>query len=223
MEDRLREIARWRAVAEAKGQAQLDALRRSVAETHEQAKLVAGLFWGVVAGGYLLISWQAVSLTAGLLALQAWIVAAGLLHRRVAKTTAPWFDQWIAWLSALLPLVLHLPVETLAGKLVNLTGLGVTVWALLTLADGRAFAIAPADRGLIAIGPYRFLRHPMYTGELLSVLGVVFFGNFTLWNLLIILLLMLTLLRRIHVEEGLVSGYRSYAYTVRWRILPGVW
>lgn len=179
--------------------------------------------WVFVAGGYLLLSWREASLTAGLLALQALIVAAGLLHRREAKTAAPWGDQLIAWLSALLPLLLHLTQETLPGKSLNLAGLSLTVWALLTLAKGRAFAIAPADRGLIAEGPYRFIRHPMYTGELLSVLGVVFFGNLTPWNLFLLLLLCLTLLRRIHVEEGLVSGYRSYTYLVRWRVLPGVW
>lgn len=179
--------------------------------------------WVVIAGIYLRMSWQNPSLTTGLLAMQALIVAVGLLHRRPAKTAAPWVDQFIAWLSALLPLILRLPVETLAGKLVNLAGLGITVWALLTLADGRVFSIAPADRGLIAGGPYRFLRHPMYAGELLSVFGVVCFGNFTPWNLLLVFLLFATLLRRIHVEEGLVSGYRSYAYAVRWRILPGVW
>lgn len=184
---------------------------------------LAVTLWLLVAGSYLLTSWRNASLTAGLLALQALVVAAGLLHRRDAKTDAPWFDQGVAWLSALLPLFLHLPQETLAGQALNLLGLSLTVWALATLADGRVFAIAPADRGLIATGPYRFLRHPMYTGELLSVLGATFFGNLTPWNLLLLFSLMLTLLRRIHVEEGLVSGYHSYAYAVRWRMLPGVW
>lgn len=185
--------------------------------------LLAVLLWLFVAGSYLLTGWHQASLTAGLLAGQALLVAAGLLHRREAKTAAPWLEQGVAWLSALLPLVLRLSQETLGGQVLNLLGLSLTVWALLTLADGRAFAIAPADRGLIAGGPYRFLRHPMYTGELFSACGVVLFGNLTPWNLVILLLLILTLLRRIHVEEGLVSGYRSYAYLVRWRILPGVW
>ncbi len=186
-------------------------------------KRLAILGWTLAAAGYLLASWQTASMTAGLLALHALLVAAALAHQRAAKTQANPIDQGVAWLSAALPLTLRLTNETLTGQVTNLIGLGLTTWALLTLGQGRAFSVAPADRGLIATGPYQFIRHPMYAGELLSVTGVVFWGSFSVWNLLVLGLLFISLLRRIRVEEQMVSGYRSYTYTVPWRLFPGVW
>ena len=47
---------------------------------------------------------------------------------------------------------------------VGIAGELFTIWSLISL--GRRFGIAPADRGLAEDGPYCFVRHPMYTGEL---------------------------------------------------------
>src|SRR5437899_9023283 len=41
-------------------------------------------------------------------------------------------------------------------------GLIVVIAAKLTL--GRSFGIAPANRGVVARGPYNIVRHPIYTG-----------------------------------------------------------
>ena len=36
---------------------------------------------------------------------------------------------------------------------------------------GRSFGLVPANRGVVAQGPYGFMRHPIYTGYLLTHVG----------------------------------------------------
>ena len=95
---------------------------------------------------------------------------------------------------------------------------------------GRFFtvdvAIAP-DHRVIDTGPYRYLRHPSYTGGLTAFLGL----GFALHNWLSLLALMLPVLAihlyRMGVEEqalaqGLGEPYRAYARRTR-RLIPGVY
>ena len=76
---------------------------------------------------------------------------------------------------------------------------------------------------MTAQGPYRFLRHPMYLGELVFRLALVFASA----NLLLAGLLAVTLAAiqvwRIRREEALIQGYDCYRKIVRWRLVPGVW
>jgi protein-S-isoprenylcysteine O-methyltransferase Ste14 len=159
-----------------------------------------------------------------LLALQAALVAFRLMQRREARAEAPWIWRLMAWTSALMPLAVH-PSEAplvpswISGALIGL-GMVLALWALASL--GPSFGIAPADRGLVNRGPYRWLRHPAYTGELISVVGYVF-RNTCAWNLGLVLLLAASLVARIQKEEELIKGYDCYAEQVRWRLLPGIW
>ena len=73
-----------------------------------------------------------------------------------------------------------------------------------------------------ARGPYRYIRHPMYLGELVSLCGGLF-GNLSAWNVILIAVLLLSLLYRIQREELVIHGYSCYAGQVRWRLIPGVW
>lgn len=93
----------------------------------------------------------------------------------------------------------------------------LVLWSLITL--GRRFSIGPADRGLIESGPYGFVRHPMYTGELILRLALSA-GSSSAW-LLVPLMLILQALRAIR-EERVIAGYAEYANRVPWRFLPGI-
>ncbi len=54
-----------------------------------------------------------------------------------------------------------------------ITALGTifTAWSLFTL--GRCFGLFPEVRGFVRRGPYRWVRHPVYLGEMVSALGLL--------------------------------------------------
>jgi len=181
----------------------------------------AGLaFWIAVGGLRLLDAWQNSQIIPALLAAQSGLIAWLLITRGRQAVEVRWPQKFVAWASALLPLALRVHRETLVGQVITGLGLLLVLWALGTL--GRSFGIAPADRGLIKDGPYRFVRHPMYLGELISLSGAVI-GDPTIWNIALILVLLLSLLLRIRWEEQAVFNYGTYAGRVRWRLIPYIW
>jgi len=105
----------------------------------------------------------------------------------------------------------------------------VTVAAALSfvslLCIGRLFGVRPALRGLVTIGPYRFVRHPMYLSYVLADIGY----NLQEWNsatLLLVLVGWVSLVYRIYAEEGVLSRHAewpAYVASVRYRLFPGVW
>jgi protein-S-isoprenylcysteine O-methyltransferase Ste14 len=177
-------------------------------------------FWIFLGGLRLIDAWQNPQLIPLLLAVQAGLIAWRLGTRREQAGEVCWSQKMVAWLSALLPLVMQLSEETPVGRTITAVGLLLVLWSLTTLGD--AFGIAPADRGLVEIGPYRLVRHPMYLGELVSLLGALI-SNLSTWNIVLIHVLLLCLLLRIHWEEQVVDNYRVYARQVPWRMIPGIW
>jgi protein-S-isoprenylcysteine O-methyltransferase Ste14 len=57
-----------------------------------------------------------------------------------------------------------------AGLLVTLLGDGVSLWALWYLRG--SFAIMAEARSPVTSGPYHYVRHPLYLGETLTMLGL---------------------------------------------------
>jgi len=154
------------------------------------------------------------------LAAQAGVAAFLMLARKPEQGSVSLRRKLLAWLGALLPFALRVGNAPTGWMLVSLVGVGLSLWGLASL--GRSFGIAPADRGLTAGGAYRFLRHPMYAGEMLSYLALTA-ANPTMWNGLVLLALLATFVLRIQWEEEILSGYEEYCQRVRWRMLPGVW
>lgn len=101
-------------------------------------------------------------------------------------------------------------------------------WAVATL--GRFFRLtvtAQADHRLIDTGPYRRLRHPAYTGALLTLTGVApAMGNW-LSRLVAPALAVAGFAWRIRVEERSLTrqfGSTFAAYRARrWALVPPVW
>jgi protein-S-isoprenylcysteine O-methyltransferase Ste14 len=112
------------------------------------------------------------------------------------------------------------------GVAVALCGIGLRWWAVLTL--GRFFTTrvtTTANQTVVESGPYRRLRHPSYTGALLTVLGVLLCN--TNWLSLACFLIALPgFAYRIRVEEralvdGLGEPYREYMRRTK-RLVPFV-
>ncbi len=84
------------------------------------------------------------------------------------------------------------------------------------------------DRGhrVVASGPYRWVRHPMYSGVICLMLCLpLLLGSW--WAevpgaLIAVLFVVRTALEDRALQQEL-EGYREYAARVRFRLLPGVW
>ena len=117
----------------------------------------------------------------------------------------------------------------IAALVCALVGYLLAAWA--TLAN-RFFSSAvrlQADRGQVVIdsGPYRFVRHPGYSGALpyLAFSGLAlgsWVATLVAGAPMIVILLRRTLLEDKMLREGL-SGYKEYAARVRYRLVPRLW
>lgn len=59
-----------------------------------------------------------------------------------------------------------------AGVILTAAGLGFTVWARMHLAGNWSGSVTlKHDHTLVRDGPYRYVRHPIYTGILLAMTG----------------------------------------------------
>jgi protein-S-isoprenylcysteine O-methyltransferase Ste14 len=115
-----------------------------------------------------------------------------------------------------------------AGLAVMWLGLAIRAWAIVVL--GRSFRTTveiDADQPVVARGPYRWVRHPAYTGVLLLATGYgLAMGN---WLSLLITVTVpaVAMLRRIGVEETalvetLGRPYEVYRTRTK-RLVPGLW
>jgi protein-S-isoprenylcysteine O-methyltransferase Ste14 len=116
----------------------------------------------------------------------------------------------------------------ITGLVIAWAGLAIRVWAIVVL--GRSFRTTvevDAAQPVVSRGPYRWVRHPSYTGLLLIAAGYgLALGT---WPGLVICLVLpvAALLRRIRVEEAeltrvLGDPYRDYRDHTK-RLIPGLW
>ncbi len=114
------------------------------------------------------------------------------------------------------------------GLVLMVAGIALRQWAVAVL--GRFFTVdvrVHPDQAVVEAGPYRWVRHPAYTGLVVLFVGIgLALGN---WAALAVLIVVPTLglVVRIRVEEralldGLGEPYRRSAAS-RPRLIPGVW
>jgi protein-S-isoprenylcysteine O-methyltransferase Ste14 len=99
---------------------------------------------------------------------------------------------------------------------------GILGWGISLAALGRSLGIAPADRGLVRHGPYKFIRHPIYAFEALFFLGWLI-AYPTPGNAVVLAAWAALQIGRIIREERIIGGYAAYRQQVRWRIVPFIW
>jgi len=83
-----------------------------------------------------------------------------------------------------------------------------------------------AGQQVVDVGPYAWVRHPMYSGSMLGYLATpVALGS--LWGLVPAALVCAMIVVRLLDEERYLSknlpGYEEYQRRVRWRLVPGMW
>ncbi len=93
----------------------------------------------------------------------------------------------------------------------------LTAWGLWTLK--ASFSITVEARDFVTSGPYRFIRHPIYLGEMLTAIAVAVW-RFSLLNLFIIALFVVIQSMRAKWEEDKLAlvfpEYSIYAAKTRW-------
>ncbi|HEU5096230.1 MAG TPA: isoprenylcysteine carboxylmethyltransferase family protein, partial [Reyranella sp.] len=82
------------------------------------------------------------------------------------------------------------------------------------------------DQEVISTGPYAYVRHPMYAGSLVMLLGIpIALGSW--WGLIALAVIAAALLWRILDEERFLArhlaGYDAYKEKVRYRLIPHLW
>ena len=113
-------------------------------------------------------------------------------------------------------------VPDIATGIVSLIGLIVVIAGKMAL--GRSFGIAPANRGVVARGPYLLIRHPIYSGYIVTHIAFAF-AHPSAWNLIILTIADSALVVRALIEERLLrrdAHYESYCGRVSWHLVPGV-
>lgn len=91
-----------------------------------------------------------------------------------------------------------------AGTII-LIGLVIRLTAIRQL--GRFFSVdlgIHGDHQLIQKGLYRFIRHPTYTGALISFFGLTLMFQNLVFNLVFIGVILIAYLWRIRIEEGML-------------------
>ena len=164
-----------------------------------------------------------------------WLIAA--LHRKKTVYRQSFVSQWLisTGLGCSFTLVYfpdlsigvlgrqlapHTPIWGLAGVLCCGSGVGFAIWARLMLGRNWSGVVTlKEDHELIRRGPYRYVRHPIYSGFLLGLFGATLTVGLVRAALGTALLLAV-FLYKIHKEERLLSrqfpeDYAAYRRQVK--------
>jgi len=104
------------------------------------------------------------------------------------------------------------------------SALGLILVVVGKMALGRSFGLVPANRGVVIAGPYTVVRHPIYSGYLITH-AAFFLAHPSPWNALLVVMADVALVRRALVEERVLdrdASYRAYCERVGWHFVPGV-
>lgn len=116
----------------------------------------------------------------------------------------------VAHIALLDPMSSH-PAVRAAGAVLCVAGVAVAIWARATL--GRNWSGRPAtkeDHELVTSGPYHMVRHPIYSGMLLAMLGTTLITGIP--GLVVMVAFGVVAVYRIGVEERLMIQLFPDAY-----------
>lgn len=143
----------------------------------------------------------------------------------LAKHIVAGLDFGRGWTSSVwqIPLALQIAALILAAL-----GYALGVWAMTANAYFSKIVRLQDDRGQTVAtgGPYRYVRHPGYTGTVVfELVTPIALGS--LWALIPGVLTAILMVVRTALEDKTLqkelAGYQAYTKQTRYRLLPGVW
>jgi protein-S-isoprenylcysteine O-methyltransferase Ste14 len=129
------------------------------------------------------------------------------------------FDHRFAWSSV--P-----PAISVLGDVLVVLGLLLDLFVLRENSYAGTSVQTFEGQKVISTGLYAHIRHPMYAGNVIMVVGIpLALGSW--WGLLVLALIIPVLIWRILDEEKLLEkdlpGYKEYEQKVRYRLVPYLW
>ena len=167
---------------------------------------------------------QWIPLASALLYWGAVAIRAQLLKRQIGRSpnlkprTGKEWALWAGWTAVVIgwavsgfvrsSLSYEGPVSFWTGIAAILLGLAGTLWAHASMGDAWRIGIDPTERtSLVMRGPYRRMRHPIYSFQCLILIGV-FLVKPSATSLLLLVLHRLLVSVKIHDEEAYLE--RTY-------------
>lgn len=150
------------------------------------------------------------------------ILAPSMALGSVVPLAVAGVDKLFGWTN---PFGLNIKVVALV---VIILGYALGSWALIENKFFSGVVRIQTDRGhqVVTTGPYRFIRHPGYSGSLLVYLVVPLFLD-SLWAFIPTVLLFGVVFLRTSLEDRTLQeelpGYREYTQKTRYRLLPWIW
>jgi protein-S-isoprenylcysteine O-methyltransferase Ste14 len=137
----------------------------------------------------------------------------------IGLLVVPALDRRFAWS--------HMPLSVaLAGDVLVLLGFFAVFLVFKENTFSSAIIEVTPGQKVITTGPYALVRHPMYAGALVMLVGIpIALGSW--WGLLVIVAMKPALIWRLLDEEKFLArdlpGYVEYQQRVRYRLMPLVW
>jgi protein-S-isoprenylcysteine O-methyltransferase Ste14 len=137
----------------------------------------------------------------------------------IGLLVVPALDHRFAW--SQMP-----PFMALAGEVLVGTGWLAIFFVFRENSFTSATIELAPDQQVISTGPYALVRHPMYAGALVMLLGIpIALGSW--WGILVVAAMLPALIWRLFEEEKFLArnlaGYVDYQNRVRYRLIPKVW
>lgn len=137
----------------------------------------------------------------------------------ISLIVVPGFDHRYQWSNVPLTLVI-------TGDVVVLLSFIIIFLVFRENSYASGIIVTDRDQKVITTGPYRIVRHPMYTGGLLLLLfAPLALGSY--WALLFSVLLFVVIVFRLLYEEKFLiknlSGYKEYCEKTHYRLVPLIW
>ena len=112
------------------------------------------------------------------------------------------------------------------GDVLVAVGLVLAQWVVIQNSYAAATITVEDGQRLATTGLYGLVRHPMYVGALIMMLGTPLALD-SYWGLVVVIPAVAVLGVRIVDEEKMLTdelaGYREYRQRVRYRLIPNVW
>jgi len=119
-------------------------------------------------------------------------------------------------------------IYAVIGLVFVVAGYALNLWAMRENRFFSGVVRIQEERGhhVITTGPYRFARHPGYSGIIIWMLAMPFVLE-SYWALIPTIATIIVTIVRTALEDATLKrelkGYTEYAQRVRYRLLPGVW